>query len=400
MSVAASDLRVYGTENMPVDDESTTGGAVDRAVRILGEVLPAADSVRVWSDATADEGGTVEISGLSSAGDPMAEELELDADISATGVETFRRVHSIVRPGSPAPVGTLTAYRASSTTVDEDSPAGQTVLRVAATTMFRAGMRVIVAPALPARREVRTVASVQAGASLTLTEALAHNHTAAFADPVHAVLAELAGTADAPDGEAVLESRALFVNAAAGGSPVVLYEKLFVRNDHPDDTLGAARVRLVEGPVHSSPATTVDADSPRGTTMLAVASTTGFTAGDIVVIGAGTARAETAEVASVTAGVGLVLASGLHSDHTAGQADTVRIGKVALGVATSAGDSGSVPDRTNPPSGIVFSGGAASVAGGAQEAGVAQGVWLRLSLPAGDGPFQGRIVLQHSGQTI
>lgn len=74
----------------------------------------------------------------------------------------------------------------------------------------------------------------------------------------------------------------------------------------------------------SQSATTVDQDSSSGTTTLYVASTTGYTAGDTIIINEGGAREEEAVVDSVSAGVSLTVLANLTYTHTLADADVVR----------------------------------------------------------------------------
>lgn len=71
----------------------------------------------------------------------------------------------------------------TTTTVDSDSNSGQTVLSVAATTMFQPGDRVRINSG-GARDESGYIASISAGASITLMDNLAFTHTAVQADVV------------------------------------------------------------------------------------------------------------------------------------------------------------------------------------------------------------------------
>lgn len=70
-------------------------------------------------------------------------------------------------------------------------------------------------------------------------------------------------------------------------------------------------------------ATTVNVDSAAGQRALNVALITGFAAGDVMVIGPGTAREEYARVSKTAAGV-LTVDDNLQFTHTAVQADPVR----------------------------------------------------------------------------
>jgi hypothetical protein len=71
-------------------------------------------------------------------------------------------------------------------------------------------------------------------------------------------------------------------------------------------------------------ATTVDQDSASGATTLYVASTTGYAAGDTIIIHEGGAREEEAVIDSISAGVSFTLLANLTYTHTAAQADPVR----------------------------------------------------------------------------
>lgn len=78
-----------------------------------------------------------------------------------------------------------TLFSTLSTTVDATSAASQKVLNVAATTSFAVGDVVLIDPdASGGGTETGTVASIQAGASLTLEDNLTYEHTAAQADIV------------------------------------------------------------------------------------------------------------------------------------------------------------------------------------------------------------------------
>ena len=69
--------------------------------------------------------------------------------------------------------------------------------------------------------------------------------------------------------------------------------------------------------------TTVDADSASAQKVLSVAATTGFLAGDTVIINEGGARSEIGTIASISAGISITMDDSLTYTHTAGQADAV-----------------------------------------------------------------------------
>ncbi len=74
----------------------------------------------------------------------------------------------------------------------------------------------------------------------------------------------------------------------------------------------------------ATPKTTVSVDSNSGQTVLSIAAVTGVKAGDLIIIGEGTAREEQKLVASVGAS-SVTLTANLTYSHTAVQADTVQV---------------------------------------------------------------------------
>jgi len=80
-------------------------------------------------------------------------------------------------------INSIKTISATETTVDETSAAAQKVLKVAATTGFKAAATVIINRG-GIREEERTIDTIQDGISLTMTEVLTSEHTAAQADRV------------------------------------------------------------------------------------------------------------------------------------------------------------------------------------------------------------------------
>lgn len=73
-----------------------------------------------------------------------------------------------------------------------------------------------------------------------------------------------------------------------------------------------------------NPSATVNVDSASGQPVLSVTATSDFSLGEVLEIGYGTARAETARILSISAGVSVTFETNLAFTHTAAQADTVR----------------------------------------------------------------------------
>ena len=94
MSVSASDIIVYGSQNMAESDSGTQGGSIDTAVRVVFADLAANDTITIVS--TAGDTGTVAITGRNAAGSIASETLTLNGTNSVAGSTTFERVLKIV----------------------------------------------------------------------------------------------------------------------------------------------------------------------------------------------------------------------------------------------------------------------------------------------------------------
>lgn len=116
MAVADSDLVFYLAANMPEDDTSTSGGAIDTAARLLDQQLGSSDTVDVVSDG-ADTRDVV-ITGRDASGSIVSETLTLNGTTPVTGSQTFERILKIV----------LSATDASRTVTVSDGDSGDGTL--------------------------------------------------------------------------------------------------------------------------------------------------------------------------------------------------------------------------------------------------------------------------------
>lgn len=109
MSVAASDLQVYGAATMPEDDTTATiGGAVDLTTKIVFTDLAANDTIDIISDDAGDTDQIYRIYGFSAAGARITEDLTLNGLTIVTGSTTFERVNKVVKQSGSALAGTVT----------------------------------------------------------------------------------------------------------------------------------------------------------------------------------------------------------------------------------------------------------------------------------------------------
>lgn len=100
MSVQASDLVTYGSANIPEQDGTTSGGAIDETKRPLDQQLGNADTVDVVSDGT--DSRDVTIKGRDTSGDIVTETLTLNGTTTVSGTQTFQRILNITIATSDA----------------------------------------------------------------------------------------------------------------------------------------------------------------------------------------------------------------------------------------------------------------------------------------------------------
>ena len=338
MAVIAGDMQLYGAANMPEDDTNLVGGAIDLGTKVVHIALAAADTVDMQSDDALDVGQQYTISGYDASGSQVTEVLTAAGLGLVNGAQSFERITKIAKTAGGAIAGTITFTR------------------------FTGGS---------------TIVTVESAAD------------AAAGTEIDAVRTPFLGLASDPD------------NAK------VAWEKVFYRNNNALTTLTVAVIRLMDGPDDDTASTTVDVNSAVAQKVLSVASTVGFSAGDSIVINHEGARNEVQEIDTVQAGISLTMIDNLKFAHTLAQADVVRLCKCEFeleeeldGVDTSA-------NRVTQPAG--YAGYAWSAreknvngAAGSQNhtAGAAQGIWLQLSLAAGDTPEKTSIEVRESGNTV
>jgi hypothetical protein len=111
MSVIAGDLVLYGAANMPEDDSSLTGGAIDLSTKIVHTALAAADTIDAVSDDALDTDQVYTIHGYDAAGSKKTEDLSLAGLTKDEGSQTFERITKIVKKSGSALAGTVTFTR-------------------------------------------------------------------------------------------------------------------------------------------------------------------------------------------------------------------------------------------------------------------------------------------------
>lgn len=117
MSVSASDLIAYGSANMPEDNTSTSGGAIDTTTKVIFTDIAATDQVTVISDAAGDTTQIVTVYGRNAGGTIVSEALNLNGTNRVTGATAFERILKVVV--NAAHTGTITVTRDNTPTFTE-----------------------------------------------------------------------------------------------------------------------------------------------------------------------------------------------------------------------------------------------------------------------------------------
>lgn len=107
MSIAASDIKFYGSAVMP-DDDSTTeiGGAIDTTVKVEFTDIDSAGAIEAVSDSASDTTQTVTVTGRASSGEIISSTKTLTGTSAVDFDGTFERILKVVKSGSTT--GTVT----------------------------------------------------------------------------------------------------------------------------------------------------------------------------------------------------------------------------------------------------------------------------------------------------
>lgn len=109
MSVTASDIVIYSSQNMPTNDTDTSGGAINSGVRLVFDDIVATDVIK--ASGAVQDSGTLTITGRSSAGAIVSDTLSLSGTTLTTGTQQFERI--LVVAYDSVATGTITLRDAS-----------------------------------------------------------------------------------------------------------------------------------------------------------------------------------------------------------------------------------------------------------------------------------------------
>ncbi|MCH7767985.1 MAG: hypothetical protein IH828_03520 [Nitrospinae bacterium] len=121
MAIAASDLKFYAAANMPEDDTSTVGGAIDALRQVIFTQLAANDDIEVVSSSASDTTQVVTVYGRDAGGAYVSATATLNGTTAVvlSPATTFERVLRVEM--SATAVGTVTVRR---------SPGGATIYTI------------------------------------------------------------------------------------------------------------------------------------------------------------------------------------------------------------------------------------------------------------------------------
>jgi hypothetical protein len=115
MSILAAELIVFGPASRPIDDVSTSGGAIDLDVRPSFTQIAATDNIEVLSSNVGDTTQTLTVQYRNAAGAFLTENINLNGTTPVTSVASMERVLG-ARLGADA-AGIVTVRRATGDTL-------------------------------------------------------------------------------------------------------------------------------------------------------------------------------------------------------------------------------------------------------------------------------------------
>lgn len=123
MAISSTDLIFYSSANPTTSDSGTSGGAVDRDMRVIFTDISAADTVEILSSAAGDTTQTVTITGRRADGVIVSDPLALNGTTVVTSTETFERILKVVM--SADAVGVVTVRKQSDNVTIGQIPVGE-----------------------------------------------------------------------------------------------------------------------------------------------------------------------------------------------------------------------------------------------------------------------------------
>lgn len=276
MSVLLSDIRYYGSANMPEADGSTVGGAIDFSKRVeFADNLGAATTFDVVSSSASDTATKITYEGRDSTGVIQTETLTLTGQTKVAGTKSLERllaaactggsIAGIANPGGTQAVGDVAliahtglvtgTMQAGSANATSSAPA-IAKLASGAGASAAAGM-VLRTTGGTGANQIRRILAINPNSLGADVVAVDRNWTTLpdatttyeFGPGFHFELAgSSGGVALTGTSTQVLAITRLFATAAAqasGGSQVIYYEKVFANNNNQATALTGAQIELL-----------------------------------------------------------------------------------------------------------------------------------------------------------
>jgi hypothetical protein len=130
MSLTASDLAIYGSANMPENDTTTAGGAIDITTKVIFDSVTLANTLNTAVSASstlASDTMAIAISGRNSFGSVVGDSITLNGLTAVNGSVTFERLTKIAVPLTHQ--GTITLMRQTDGVVIGTMESGVCMLR-------------------------------------------------------------------------------------------------------------------------------------------------------------------------------------------------------------------------------------------------------------------------------
>lgn len=347
MSVLNSDIVFYGSANMPSVDGSTAGGAVDFTKRVSFTSLPSASTVDYVSSSASDTAATLAVTGRDSTGVLKTETKTLTGVTPVAGSQSFERLLQAVAGGTGA-VGDIAAISHTAVVTGTAQAGAAQSASAGATITLQSGQGASCAIG----QVIRITNNLPVGVNNQLRYIVAISGDVVTVNRDWGTVPTSSTTYGVYNGflleilpNPVTSVLSVFQQEsadAAGGSTRTFYTKLFVVNNN---------------------------------------TTTAQTLASII------KQADPSGLYSGSGALDFALCSALNDTGTVTNRQTAPVSGITSFSSGAAPQTINVPSPQNLPSGV------------APNAAGAQGVWLKLTLPAGIAAAKGSVTMRESGTT-
>lgn len=347
MSVLISDVVIYGAANMVTTDGTTVGGAVDFGTRVAFNDINPNGTMDYYSDSASDTATTIALTGRDASGAIQTETKTLTGTTAVAGSQTFERILESVAAGTTA-VGNIVAVSHTNVVTGTAQGGSAATSSASATITLQSGQGASVA----LQQIVRITNNTPSGAQHQLRYIVAISSDTISVNSDWGTVPSSATTYAVQEGvymevtpnqvKKIIRPLEQLSSNAPGGADLTFYSKMFVVNNNTATSLTSATVTIAS-----------ETPSLPGSTTLQIALTNALN--------------DTATVANR---------------------------QTAPATGITAFTTGSAPQTINVPSPGNLPGGAASNSAGAE------GIWLKLFLPAGSAAYKGAVSIQTTGQTV